>query len=96
MYWDDYEDMYPEPTGLMGATAHDFDDHRRCDPRACPNAEQEDPAGPVCEICGDPLDEDQRIISLSLHGALLCEKSTSESALDASLARDVAADEEED
>lgn len=41
MDWDDYEDMYPEPTGFMGATAHDRDDHSRCDPRACPNAETE-------------------------------------------------------
>lgn len=36
---DDYGDMYPEPTGFMGATAHDRDDHRLCDPDACPNAE---------------------------------------------------------
>lgn len=39
---DDYGDVTWEPSGFLGATAHDFDDHRRCDPRACPNAEQED------------------------------------------------------
>lgn len=38
----DYEEQGDwEPSGFLGATAHDFDDHRRCDPRACPNTEQE-------------------------------------------------------
>ena len=31
-----------DPVGFLGATAHDFDDHRRCDPRACPNAEPQE------------------------------------------------------
>lgn len=30
-----------DPAGFLGATAHDRDDHSRCDPRACPNTEQE-------------------------------------------------------
>lgn len=29
-----------EPAGFLGATRHDFDDHRLCDPDACPNTEQ--------------------------------------------------------
>lgn len=32
-----------EPVGYLEATRHDFDDHRQCDPDACPNAEQATP-----------------------------------------------------
>ena len=35
---DGFEDSW-EPTGFLGATRHDMDDHSRCDPGSCPNAE---------------------------------------------------------
>ena len=36
---DDTDDDGSTIVGFLGATAHDRDDHRRCDPDACPNAE---------------------------------------------------------
>lgn len=41
--WPDDEEGGVLTSGFLGSTRHDFDDHRQCDPDACPNAEQATP-----------------------------------------------------